>query len=148
MGPENRMLNRLKPRLEKDIIGLYIEKTANPYRRGMPDWYVEWNDGSGWIEAKFRDIKTEGRETVQVDPIYDMLSAHQEKWLYRAQDKNIPAAILTGFPQRDTYAFFPVFIPPPQALGSNRPVETNLLNYKQLREAIKEWSCQYYYHLP
>jgi hypothetical protein len=96
-GPENRMLNRLKPKLEKRL-GIYIEKTNNVFRRGMPDWYVEWDGGCGWIEAKFWNRNAPvamDDETCQ--RIHDMCSTLQKRWLTRAYNNGVKVAILCGF---------------------------------------------------
>jgi len=106
MKPENRMLNRIKPKIESRL-DWYIEKTNNPYRGGTPDWYVEWDGGCGWIEAKYWNIKTEGKNTLSASYICDkMVSALQDRWLERVANHGIPAGVLCGFPDTKHYMFF------------------------------------------
>ena len=107
MKPENRFLNRLKPKLESQL-GWYVEKMNNPYRSGTPDWYVEWFGGMGWIEAKFWDINT--RDEVSVEALINKCTAQQKAWLQRADDNCINVGILCGFPDTKVAAFisFPI----------------------------------------
>lgn len=126
-GPENRMLARLKPKLEQ--LGFYIEKTNNIYRRGTPDWYVEWDGGCGWIEAKFWNRNApEEFDSVKEQYIFDMCSAHQKKWLTRAFDNSIPIAVLCGF--KDKKFYFTDF-------GSH---PTEPLDEEELFEALTKWA--------
>ena len=106
MKPENRMLTRLKPKLQAEL-GWYIEKTNNQYRGGTPDWYVEWDGGSGWIEAKYWDIKTAGKDVLSASYICNkMLTPLQCLWLERAANHGVPAGVLCGFPDTKHYLFF------------------------------------------
>ena len=107
MKPENRFLNRLKPKVESQL-SWYVEKTNNPYRSGTPDWYVEWFGGMGWIEAKFWDIKTEGKVSVPVQPILDKCTVLQMRWLERCADNENPVAVLCGFPDTKHAALVPI----------------------------------------
>lgn len=108
--PENRMLSRLKPRFK--AAGFFVEKTNNPYRAGIPDWYIERDmihivPANGWIEAKFRNVKKPNSDPeYEVAKIRSMLSPHQEKWLQRAVDNGQNAAILCGYPDTKIYVFF------------------------------------------
>lgn len=103
-GPENRMLNRLKPRLEEHL-GVYIEKMANPYRGGTPDWYIEGPGGcAGWIEAKFWDVKNVFG-VMSVKTPMEKMSTRQFHWLTRASENGLPTALLCGFPDTNKYLF-------------------------------------------
>lgn len=107
MKPENRALNRLKPKLESEL-GWYVEKTNNPYRSGTPDWYVEWYQGSGWIEAKFWNIKTEGKTEVPTQKIIDKCTALQQAWINRCAGNGNHVALLCFFPDTKVAAFVPI----------------------------------------
>lgn len=105
MKPENRFLNRLKPKVEHRL-GWYVEKTNNPYRSGTPDWYVEWLGGSGWIEAKFWNIKT--RPEISSIELFDKCTTLQQEWLKRSSQNKVPSAVLCGFPDTKVAAFLPL----------------------------------------
>lgn len=107
MKPENRALNRLKPKLESQL-GWYVEKTNNPYRSGTPDWYLEWFRGSGWIEAKFWDIKTEGKAEVPTQKIIDKCTTLQQAWIDRCANNGNHVALLCFFPSTKVAAFVPI----------------------------------------
>lgn len=137
-GPENRMLSRLKPGLAK-YTPCFIEKTNNPFRRGIPDWYVEGEAAcSGWIEAKFWSIQRIPTD-MDIGPIVrGKLSEHQKKWLRRAHDNQQKIAVLCGFPDTNRYIFardYEIFADPVPTL----PV----LSLAQLKAAFKTWLYGY-----
>ena len=133
MKPENRFLNRLKPKLEKQL-RWYVEKMNNPYRSGTPDWYVEWfgrdgKCGMGWIEAKFWEIKT--RDKVSAHKLVDKCSPLQLDWLLRTSNNCINAGILCGFPDTKVAAFTPFPI-----VNDNVPV----VPIPELIKQLQQWA--------
>ena len=135
-GPENRMLNRLKPKLEADL-GVYIEKTNNPYHSGTPDWYIERDCANGWIEAKFWNIKTNKREAVSAFKLMSKCTTLQERWLRRAaENHSIRAAVLCGFPDTKKFAF--LVLPAPYA-DVDINLQVDLVDYRGLVWALNNW---------
>jgi len=137
-GPENRMLSRLKPGLEKST-PCFIEKTNNPFRRGIPDWYVEGERGwSGWVEAKFWSIQRIPTDMDIAPIVQGKLSEHQKKWLRRAHNNQQSIAVLCGFPDTNKY----IFAQDDQIFED--PVPTlPVLSLAQFRTAFKAWLYGY-----
>lgn len=111
MKPENRMLNRVKNAVAKRLgEAVYVEKTNNPFRSGMFDWYVEFGnfDAMAWIEGKYRTTKTAAGSSFETEKAFDMLSPQQKRWGKRALKNGRPAYVLVGFdgtgPHGRTYA--------------------------------------------
>jgi len=108
MGPENRMLNRLKPKLERDL-RWHIEKTHNLYRSGRPDWDIFRKPGlCGFIEAKHWDKRAKHSEIVNPKQLIDKCSDMQKEWLFARADTKHRVAILCGFNTHNAYAFLSI----------------------------------------
>lgn len=127
-GPENRMLNRLKPKLEARL-GVEIEKTNNIFRSGRPDWDVFGEGGvCGFIEAKFWKRQARLGEEIAAAEIFNMCSPLQQRWLLDKADMGQNVALLCGFKTKDCYAFVPV----PRA-------SVEVVDYFGLAQQIKQW---------
>lgn len=85
--PETRFIARLKKRLPPEI---FVEKTHNPYRRGIPDLYIEGSKDCLWVECKYLP-KAQQKFTPALTPL-------QINWLKRAHENNRRVAVLVGSP--------------------------------------------------
>jgi len=92
--PEARFSTRLHRQLPLDV---HREKTANPYRRGVPDYYYEGDRGSLWAEHKWwigipsRPLQPEAICSSKSWPL-------QLRWLRRAVTNGRNAVVLIGVP--------------------------------------------------
>ena len=109
-GPENRMLNRLKPKLEANL-NIEIEKTNNAFRGGRPDWDVFGQRGNAlFIEAKHwsRSVKLD-QDDIKATYIWEKLCKPlQRAWMKRKAARGFPIAVLCGFDSSDNYVLFGV----------------------------------------
>lgn len=134
MKPENRMLSRLKPKLERDL-GWYIEKTNNAYRGGRPDWDIFGSNGfCGFIEAKFWDKQARRGDLVEAQLIIDRCSALQQQWLFDRAETFHAVGVLCGFASRDCYAF--VWIDD----CVSHPTHVPVVSYDELTKILLAWA--------
>ena len=134
-GPENRMLARLKPKLEADL-GVEIEKTNNIFRSGRPDWDVFGEGGMcGFIEAKHWKRQMPVGSPVVTETIFDMCSPLQQRWLIRKLEMGQKVAMLCGFETRGSYAFVPF-----ELCGyTTYRLSVDAVDYNGLAQQIKQW---------
>lgn len=92
MKPENQLIASVHKWLDPAI---YREKTANPYRRGMPDVYYEAQGTVLWAEYKWFP-----RETSRAVDLRNHLTPNQQAWLERAHGHGIPVAVIVGCPRK------------------------------------------------
>jgi len=96
--PENQFISNLHKHLDPVI---HREKTANPYRRGMPDVYYEAPQGTVlWAEYKWFD-----KETVRTIDLAKHITSNQQAWLRRAHANAVPVAVVVGCPHRAAILF-------------------------------------------
>ena len=95
--PETVLIANIHKHLPPEI---YREKTANPYRRGMPDVYYEAHKNLLWVEYKWFP-----KPTVRAVDIARHLSPNQQEWLQRAARNQIPTAVLVGCPKQAALFF-------------------------------------------
>lgn len=86
----------------------YVEKTNNPFRGGVPDFYYEFGAGQiMWCEHKFYKQLPATINLVGSGK----LSALQNRWLKRARRNGLHACVITGFKAGNEYRAFPLFHP-------------------------------------
>jgi hypothetical protein len=77
---------------------IYCEKTSNPWRKGTPDFYLEYNGKVLWREDKFNkkplDVFVPAEELCKTSSW-----PHQLRWLRRAHSNGILARVLVGAPR-------------------------------------------------
>lgn len=98
--PETVFSGRVNKALEAQSPGLYCEKTNNPYRAGIPDFYYDPAAGlhDFWIEFKWYD---------PLPPQIDLckkpepkLTSLQQRWLERAYANGRFVFVAVGFSTR------------------------------------------------
>lgn len=92
MKPENQLISNIHKHLDSSI---WCEKTANPYRRGMPDVYYEAPGSFLWAEYKWFP-----KETVRDIDLRCHLTPAQQAWLERAHTNHIPTVVIAGCPRK------------------------------------------------
>ena len=97
MKPENQFISNLHKHLD---VRIHREKTANPYRRGMPDVYYEAPGKILWAEYKWFE-----KETVRPVDLTKHLTSKQQEWLTRAHDNGLATAVVLGCPMRAAILF-------------------------------------------
>lgn len=91
--PETRFSRLFHSRLNG---GVYFEKTANPFRRGMPDFYYESSDGNIlWSEHKHIQ-KPWARCRVASKICRTASWVAQRHWLERAHNNGVATLVLVG----------------------------------------------------
>lgn len=95
--PETRMTSRIHRIMRNDYPEVYFEKTNNPFRSGIPDFYYEAPKGKHlWVEYKWY-------ETIPKNPFHLLagknpkISPLQWKWLDRAYVNDQPVRVVVGF---------------------------------------------------
>ena len=120
--PETRFISRVHRGLDRRV---YREKTANPFRRGMPDVYYEGDAGILWAEYKWlptvRNRFTPG------------LSELQRQWLIRAHRNGHTVAVIVGCPEGG------VFLPGLRGLQEIR--NPSWQSIESLRTELLRYTC-------
>lgn len=93
MKPENRFIGRVNKKLPDAV---YVEKTNNPYRGGIPDCYYEGDYSILWVEYKW--LPAVPPRINLTDDKGVCLSRLQQQWLTRAQNNGVPTAVIVGAP--------------------------------------------------
>lgn len=89
--PETTFHNGINRHLRKEV---YREKTNNPYRGGMPDFYYEGNKGILWVEYKYWvSLPRSGI----IESVYDLVTPRQWLWLTRANTNGVNVAVILGY---------------------------------------------------
>jgi len=100
--PENRFAKTLFSKLNSRI---RFEKTNNPYRAGMPDYYMEGPSGILWVEVKW--ISEPWIKDLEASKICKTASwTKQRQWLSIAHGNNVNTAVIVGVSSgRDTKGY-------------------------------------------
>lgn len=110
---------------------IYLEKTNNPYRKGMPDFYYEGLGPILWAEHKH--IEKPWTKSLLAGEICKTASwPMQRRWLVRAHDNNKQTCVIVGVGKgRSTKAYILEY---PYSFD----IETNkLLSLEQVTEYIE-----------
>jgi hypothetical protein len=90
--PETRFSNLLHKRLDPSI---YYEKTNNPFRSGMPDFYYEGAGRILWSEHKW--IEKPWTKRLEPSEICKTKSwIQQRRWLNRAYTNGVATCVIVG----------------------------------------------------
>lgn len=90
--PENRFAKTLFSKLNTKI---RFEKTNNPYKAGIPDYYMEGPRSIIWIEVKWiPDPWAKDRDASQICKTSSWTK--QRQWLSIAHQNNVNTAVIVG----------------------------------------------------
>src|SRR5574343_966426 len=89
---ETTFSNLLHSKLSPEI---YYEKTNNPYRRGMPDFYYESKGPILWAEHKYI-LKPWNKDRIASDICPSSSWSTQRRWLVRAHQNGKQAIVIIG----------------------------------------------------
>jgi hypothetical protein len=88
---------------------IYIEKTNNPYRRGVPDLYVEGFGWNFWVEMKWQSKPWRDRFVPKEQVCKSTSWPLQRLWLLRAAENGINAFVIVGVGAKNGYILLPPF---------------------------------------
>ena len=90
--PETRLYQRINNKLS---ITTTAEKTHNPYRAGIADFYYDTPHGDGWCEYKYQPTKF---KVFTFDEAFEkLLSSNQRRWMKQRKDNGRRVCIIVGF---------------------------------------------------
>lgn len=100
--PETRFAKTLFSKLPDSV---YFEKTNNPYRAAMPDFYIEGPKGIIWVEIKWiPEPWIRNREASKICSTVSWIK--QRRWLARAHANNVNTGVIIGIGSgRETRAY-------------------------------------------
>jgi hypothetical protein len=111
---------------------VYVEKTSNPYRAGMPDMYIEGPKNILWVEYKWLPTLWTADRTC--DAICRTKSwVAQLRWLRRAHHNGVKAAVVIGIGKGRSAAAYIILWPYHFSVTKDLPVTV-----QQLRTWILE----------
>lgn len=113
--PETVFTTRFNKKVQSLNKDVYIEKTNNRFRRGVPDFYYEGPEGILWAEAKWVEkipwtVVTSGPELFPDNASW----FHQCMWLSRAWKHNLRSILYVGVKGGSMLILYPPFIYTPR----------------------------------
>lgn len=104
--PETRLTTRVNTKLPLEVTA---EKTHNPFRAGIADFYYDSPYGDGWCEYKYRPTKF---RLYSFPEAFELLSANQKLWLGKRLDNGRRVCIIIGFSDLQICIAHPTLLTP------------------------------------
>lgn len=102
--PETRLTTRVNNKLPLEITA---EKTHNPFRAGVADFYYDGPYGDGWCEYKYRPTQYRHYD---FDEALKLLTSNQRRWLLTRMRNGRRVCIIIGFSDLQICIAHPTFV--------------------------------------